>query len=442
MKKKLTIMMFFIMLVGSLLAGCSSGNSDQASDNAGDGNSEGGVVQLTFWRNAGNDVENKVYEDLIKGFEEQNPNIKVKMTPIPFGDYETKLRTALAAGNPPDVMAIDSPNLAAYADAGAIKSIDEYMKSEGNVDDILEGTLSGMKYNDEIYLAPIVESGIAMFYNKNLFEEKGVPFPSEDPNNPWTWEQVLEAAKKLNDPANGVYGIDPAQGFGDGEGPAYFKMPILWQFGAEVLSQDGTTADGYLNSPEAIEALQFYQDLYEKHKVAAVELPPDPFATGKVAISMDGTWALAHLKNNFPDFKLGEDFGIAPLPKAKQKAAPNGGWALGIASKSEHPEEAWKLIQYITSYEGIKTYAEATGDIPARYSVAEDMPELNEYPKNIFVTQAQNYAENRPVTPAYPTVSKAMKELFEDIGISGRNVEAAAAEAVEKIDKEIKKTQN
>jgi maltose-binding protein MalE len=67
------------------------------------------------------------------------------------------------------------------------------------------------------------------------------------------------------------------------------------------------------------------------------------------------------------------------------------------------------------------------------YSVANDFPELNEYPKNIFLQQAQKFSRNRPVIPAYPVVSDAIKTLFEDVGIGRKNVEASAREAVEKI---------
>ncbi|MFJ5759125.1 ABC transporter substrate-binding protein [Neobacillus sp. NPDC093182] len=399
-------------------------------------------VELTFLRNLANPAFNKAYEEVVAAFEAAHPNIKINMQSMHWGsEYELRLRTELAAGNHPDIMAIDSPNLALYANSGSLLSIDSYMKAEGNIEDIPEGILKGLTYKDEIYLAPIVESSIALFYNMNLFREAGIPFPSGNPNNPMTWDEVLEIAKKINNPAKGVIGIDPAQGFGVGEGPAYFKMPILWQFGADVLSPDGSTAQGYLNSPEALQALQFYQDLYHKHGVASAEMPPAPFETDKLGMTVLGSWAMSELQQT-PDFVLGEDFGVAPLPKGQNQVVPNGGWALGISSKSKHPEEAWEFVQFATGYEGSKLFVEISGDLPARYSVAKDFPELNEYPKNIFVQQDQNYSKNRPVTPAYPVISEAIKDLFEEVGLEGKNVEEAANIAVEKINnglKDIKK---
>lgn len=397
-----------------------------------------GRIQLNFWRNGGNVTENKAFEELVSSFEKENPNISVNMKSIPYSDYEIRLRTELAAGNPPDILTIDSPTLALYANTGSLLSIDSNMREEGKIDDIPSSTLKGLTYKGEIYLAPIVESSIALYYNKHLLQDAGIPLPSEDPNKPLTWDEVLEIAKKVNNPAKGVIGIDPAQGFSDGESPAYFKTPLLWQFGANILSPDGTTASGYLDSKEALDALQFYQDLYHKNGVAAFELPPAVFESGKLAMTVLGSWTLADLEKNHPKFKLGEDFGVTPLPKEKYQFVPNGGWALGITSKSKHPKEAWEFIKYVTGYEGMKKYVTITDDVPARYSVAKDFPELNEYPRNIFLQQTQKFSKNRPVTPAYPVVSDAIRRLFEDVGIGGKDVKTSAKEAVEKINSGLK----
>lgn len=395
---------------------------------------------LTFWRNRGNDAENKAYEELVSSFEKANPNIKIQMKTIPYSDYEVRLRTEIATGTPPDIMAIDSPTLALYANAGSLLSIDSYMKSEGSIEDFPTSTLRGLSYNDQIYLAPIAESSIALFYNKHVLKEAGIPFPSSNPNEPLTWDEVIDIAKKVTNPEKGIMGIDPGQGFGEGEAPAYFKMPFLWQFGADVLSPDATTASGYLDSEKAIEALQLYQDFYHKQGVASVEMGTNDFIKGKLAMTVLGSWTLKDFEKN-ADFTLGEDFGVAPLPKGVYQVSPNGGWALGISSQSKYPNEAWKFIKYVTGYEGMKKYVTITSDLPARYSVVKDIPELNQYPLNIFIEQTLRYSQNRPVTPAYPVVSNAIRVLFEDIGIGGKDVHTSAKEAVDKINAGIQEIQ-
>ncbi|XEC94393.1 sugar ABC transporter substrate-binding protein [Paenibacillus tarimensis] len=437
--KRLLISMLALIMVLTVVAACSSSGGEQEQPASGNRQNDAGsqkteTVTLKFWRPSGNDAENGAIAKLIENFEAGHTGIKVELENIPFDSYETKIRTALAGKNAADIIAIDAPTMPSYANAGALYDLTPHMEADADLSDIPEGVLESMKYNGKIYIAAISEANLAMFYNKKMFEAKGIPLPPANVDEAWTWEQVLDAAKQLNDPDNGIYGLDPAEGFGGGEGPAYFKTPILWQFGAEVLSPDGSTAKGYLDSEEAKEALRFYQALYHEHKVSPFELPPDPFATGKVAMSVSGIWMLAHFKNNFPDFKFGEDWDIAPLPKAKRQAMANGSWTFGITADSKHPEEAWKLINYMTSTEGAKIYAETTGAMPVRYSVVDQIPTMQEHPYSVFVGQLQKFSKPRPVTPAYPAVSAAIRELFEDVGLGNRDVDAAAAEAVKKID--------
>jgi fructooligosaccharide transport system substrate-binding protein len=423
----------------TVLAACSNsgGEQGQSASNEpknGESSPKTETVTLKFWRPSGNDAENGAISKLIENFEAKNPGIKVELENIPFDNYETKIRTALAGKNAADIIAIDAPTMPSYANAGALYDLTPHMEADANLSDIPDGVLESMKYDGKIYIAAISEANLAMFYNKKMFEAKGIPLPSKNVDEAWTWEQVLDAAKKLNDPAKGVYGLDPAEGFGGGEGPAYFKTPILWQFGAEVLSPDGSSAKGYLDSNEAKEALSFYQSLYQEYKVSPFELPPDPFPTGKVAISVNGIWALSHFANNFPDFKLGEDWDIAPLPKVKRQAMANGSWTFGITADSKYPKEAWQLINYMTGTEGAKIYADMTGAMPVRYSVVDQTPKMKEYPYTVFVGQLQKFSRPRPITPAYPAVSAAIRELFEDVGQGNRDVNAAAADAVKKID--------
>lgn len=391
-------------------------------------------VTLTFWRNSGNDAENAAYEKLVAQFNMNNPTITIEMNPIPYSDYDTKLRTSIASGNPPDIMTIDAPSMASYAEAGALKPLTGFFKSDGNLEDIPTATLSAYTYKNDIFMAPLTESSIALFYNKKMFETKGIPLPSKNPEEPLTWEQVLDAAKKLTDSSKGIYGIDPAQGFQNAGATAYFKYPIIWQFGGEVMNADGTTSKGELDSPATKKALQFYADLYNKDKVSALEYPPDPFPNGKLAMTVDGSWSLSHYASDFPDFKLGEDYDIAPLPKGTRQAVANGSWSLAISSKSKHAEAAWKFVNFVTGYEGQKAYVAMTKDIPVRYSVAKEIAELNDYPKNIFVVQNQKFGRSRPITPIFPQMSDAVNKVFEEVTIGKRDIDTSVADAIKKID--------
>ncbi|MDX8045527.1 sugar ABC transporter substrate-binding protein [Gracilibacillus sp. S3-1-1] len=397
-------------------------------------------VHLTFWRNFGNTAENEAYRELIRDFEIEHPHVNINMQEIEYSNYEVKLRTELVTEKGPDIMAIDSPNLGLYANAGILLPLTSFVERDIDIqDDFPPSIIEGLNYQDDLYLMPIIESSIALYYNKNIFEAADMPFPDKSAVNPMTWEETIEIAKTLQSKEQAVYGIDPAQGFGTGESPAYFKLPFLWQFDANILSPDVSTASGYLDSEEAIEALQFYQDLYHKEEVAALELPAKAFETNQLAMTVLGSWAITELEKD--GFVLGEDFGVAPLPKADKQVVPNGSWALGISAQTEYPDEAWEFIRYATSYDAMKKYVTITKDIPARYSVAEDLPIFNEYPYNIFLHQAYYYSKNRPVTPTYPEISTVVRNLFEDVGIAKKDVRASVEEAVEIINERIKEVE-
>ncbi|MFD2879875.1 ABC transporter substrate-binding protein [Paenibacillus rhizoplanae] len=151
------------MLACGLLAGCGS-KGDNAQPEAGASSApKEEKVSLTFWRNSGNDAENSAYDKLVASFNEAHPNIKVEMSPIPYADYDTKLRTSIASGSPPDIMAVDGPNMASYAQAGALQPLTAFFKKDGNLEDIPESTIATYTYNNEIYMAPLTESSIALF---------------------------------------------------------------------------------------------------------------------------------------------------------------------------------------------------------------------------------------------------------------------------------------
>ena len=423
MKKKVkaVYLLVAVVLALSVLAGCSGGGGS------------GGKVTITYWRHD-NEAEVKALNQLIASFEKEHTNIKVKMEVIPYDDYETKIRTALAGGKAPDIMGIDGPFVASYAHQEAIIPLDTYFAANGDLDDITAPVRESLTYNGKIWAAPLNDASVAMFYNKKLFADNNIPLPSENPDEAWTWEQVLEAAKKINNPEKNIYGWEPAWGVGGGEGSAFVKMSLLWQAGAEVLSEDGKTANGYLNSPETKRALEFFSGLYNDSKVAPKELPPEAFESGKLGIMMNGPWHLPYLENSFPDFK---DWAVAPLWKDKKQVTPMGSWNMGITKKSKHPDEAWEFVNWVTGKEGAKVWYEVTKNLPARLSVSEAFPELQQYPLNIWVKQSSTYAKPRPVSPAYPAISKAITELFEDVTLANRNVDEAMNAAVEKVDKAI-----
>ncbi|MBW5444811.1 extracellular solute-binding protein [Cohnella sp. CFH 77786] len=435
-----------ILALCMLIAGCGGGSGGKPSAQASapsssspasaspSASAEPEKVEITHWRYE-NDNETKTIRALIDSFQKKYPHITVKLELIPAEQYETKIRTAMAGQSAPDIMAVDAPTIASYASQEAIIPLDEYMNADGDKDDILKPVLGSITYKDHIYAAPLQNHSLVLFYNKKMFEEKGIPLPSKNPDEPLAWEQLLDAAKKLTDPAKGVYGLNPIfKGFTGGEAPPYGEMPWIWQAGGEIISPDGKTSRGYLDSSESKSALEFVRKLFNEYKVSPKELPQDPLPNGKVAIDIQSPGYLNSLKSKYPDFKLGEDFDIMPLPKNARQATPMGSWNLAITSQSKHPKESWMFINWVTGVDGAVEWYKGTGNLPARQSTVDAIPELNQYPLNVFAGQSVKYAHPRPVTPAYPVISETIRELFEEIGIGNHSVDEAVEKAVKKID--------
>ncbi|GAB2572250.1 ABC transporter substrate-binding protein [Gracilibacillus alcaliphilus] len=422
MKKILVVISIVLMSV--LFIAC---NNDSATD----GGSEDGVVELSFWRHE-HPEEEAALRNLIESFEEEHPNIKVNMEIQT--DYETAIRTALSGGTAPDIMQIDGPTLASYAENGAILPLDEYYERDGGKDDLLDSVVESLTYEDQMYAAPLNDASVAMFYNKKLFEENGVELPPTEAEEAWTWEEVLEAAKQITDAENGIYGWQPSMGgVQPGEAQVFSLLPYLWQAGGDIVDEDITTASGYLDSDESIRALDFIRSLYHEEGVAPIEQQEDPFPNGVLGISVVGPWEIAYLENEFPDFVFGEDWDIAPLWRDSEQVTPNGSWNMAITSQSDFPDEAWLFIDWVTGEEGAKVWYEKTRNLPARESTMEAFEDLNSHPMKIFVDQAREYAKPRPVTPDYIVISQTFGDLFESVVINNSDVGTAVEGAVEDI---------
>jgi ABC-type glycerol-3-phosphate transport system substrate-binding protein len=402
-------------------------------------------VTIRYWRHPF-DPEVNTARAIAKTFMEKNPNIEVVLETYP--DYETKIRTAIAGGVAPDIMGIDSPLVASYAYEGAIIPLDDYYATiPGSKEDLIDAALNALTWRGHIWAGPLNESNVGIWYGRVPMEKAGIT-PPDKVDDAWTWDQLLEAAKKLTLDANGrtavdpdfdpnnvvQWGILPSMHLGIGEGAQYVNMTWIWQNGGEILSPDATKASGYFDSPASIEALQWWGDLFNVHHVAPMEGIPEGIETGKIVMWISGPWMIGYWRDKYPDFQ----YGLAPLAYNKRRVSPSGSWNMAITKQSKHPDEAWLYIDAVTGKEGSKIWYEQTRNLPARKSTYEAFPDLGQYPMNIFSEQLQKYAHPRPVTPAYPVVTDSLGKAFDDVQ-HGKPAAEAAAEFVAVVDRALAK---
>ncbi len=363
-----------------------------------------------------------------------NLDFDVEIIEYPQAEYETKIKQNFS-GTPTDLVLMDGPNVAFYANSGVLEPLNSYWDPT-DFQDLVGSAQSAMQWNGSIWAAPLNESNTVLWYNKKVFDELKIEVPTKV-DDAWTFEKLAEVCDKIVKEKAGMFAIQPQMFTMDqkNEGMTFTEQLWVWMAGGDFLSPDGKTASGYMDSAETKRGLQFYADLYTKG-YASTDAIPNAFETEKVAMWINGPWMLGVWKDQFPDFYNG-GWGAMPMPRDKQGASGSGSWNIAISAKSAHKAEAWQAIQAITGKAGQAIWCDKTGNLPARKSVLESSPTYKEYPYDIINEQLVKTAHARPVTPFYPAISEATINLFADLAF-GESVDDSVAKALTKMNEALK----
>jgi ABC-type glycerol-3-phosphate transport system substrate-binding protein len=283
-------------------------------------------------------------EVAVKGYEAAN-NAKVEVTSYPYLELQDKLLLAAASGAAPDVLYLDQIWVAGYAGANYVTPIDDLMAgADIKKEDYFPGAWDSAFYQGKQWGVPFdVGVWAVLYYNKDMFQAAGL-----DPNRPpTTWAELKADAAALTKPPK-QYGF--ASWFGIGGAELYIHDAWAMSGGGEIV--DPATNKAVLNQPPSVNALQFYKDMEAYGPVGTVGRDEEAgltlFTAGQAAMVLYGEWGPDTIESRSP----GLNYGVAllPVPAAGDKSVGAlGGFDLGISSKSQHKDLAWKLIQYLTN---------------------------------------------------------------------------------------------
>ncbi len=312
-----------------------------------------GTVRVGSWD--GGDAL-KPLNDAIAKFQAKYPSVKVQLESVPQG-YGDKLLTQFAAGTAPDVFQVGDGDAAKFASQGVLEELDPYITGDDPLDmSVFYPAVAAIgQVGGKTYLLTKDYSPLVLFYNKKLFDEAGVEYPSDK----WTWDDFLKAAQTLTKTANGKttqWGVQLPDGWGDW---VWLRgiLPIIYQNGGDIVTADGKTT-GAMNSEATIAAVQWYVDLFTKYKVAPTKEDvasfqgADLFQTGKVAMLWTGRWPLQGYQAD-PKF----NFGTAQLPMGKARGNSICWAGFAMYSKGQNKPAAWAFLKYITAGEGAQEFA-------------------------------------------------------------------------------------
>jgi len=403
-----------VVLGSLLLAGCAGGGGPAKKQ-----------LRLFTWTPPD---ELAINQRLIAEFERAHPDIDVQLINDPSQGAMQKLQTMISAGTAPDVMSIHGAFFVPFAAKGALLNLEPYAKAdrEFNLADFYPRLLDLCRYQGKLYSLPRYASVYVLFYNRDLFDQAGVPYPDDS----WTWETFRRAAQKLtvrsDDPTKARYGCAV-----DFWGSRVY--PWIWANGGAVVSPDGKRC--VVDSPEAQGALQFLVDLNRKYGVVAPTSQADhretkeKFKAGRVAMFMSGAWDIQVLKQ-----ATTLNWDVAPLPKAKVRTTLLGDENYAISARTRHPQEAWALLAFLLGSKAQITMANELEKQPSRISVSTGpyLAAKSAYNRKVFV-DAVGYGQLAPNLPEWDRVSHYLQDELDRMWLGKVSVAEGTKKAAERV---------
>ena len=374
---------------------------------SGKGDSKGKETVLVFKHGkiAGDPEQ---FKHLIRKFEDENPGIIVKDEVLPAStDEQHQFYVINLEGKSSDfdVLSMDVVWVPEFARAGWLRNLSHLLRGNKK-NDFFPGPLNAVTFRREIYAIPwYIDAGI-LYYRKDLLRRYGFEPPK-------TWQSLITTAQYITSKEQGIYGfIWQGKQY---EGLVCNVLEYFWGNGGDVLNDSIVVID----SSENEEALGFMRDLIVKYRVTpslvttAIEEPTRHiFGNGKALFMRNWPYAWNIFERQGSPVR--GKVGVARLPSFKEgvSASTLGGWQLGINRFSRYPEEAEKLVRFLTSAEAQKLLAISIGYKPTRKALYKDKDLLREQPFIASLYDVFMNARPRPVSPYYMMITQVMQPEF------------------------------
>ncbi len=398
-KKKILVSLLTAAVTLTMLAGCGSGQDNAASnaDNAGNTSAatEGNAadegteqeasteeeVELTFGF-FGDDPEAEMKMGLANAYMEEHPNVKIEFEYCSGADYLTKLQTWFSSEETPDVFALASDQLYPYKDSLLFEDLKPYIENDGCSEYWdMDSVEANWKTDDgRIVAAPFVSKTFAIAYNKALFDQAQIPYPTSD----WTEKDMLDAAEKISALGDDIYGIRWG-----------VRVPEFYRnlYGNMFYDVENTKMNVEGNE-EFKATITMFVDSIQRG------LAPDEtdgvistggFETGKFGMALSATWDMSTYES-----AIGDSFqwDVVELPINEQfntrwlTSFRGNGWCM--SSKSKYKDVCWDFIKYMTTTEEAAKAAQSIG-IPnfqpyvSSDEYLNDFGEGTPYNKSVFI---------------------------------------------------------
>lgn len=419
------------------LTACVPGQSAEEPIEGGGVGTEAEPVEIRMIANEA--FANQWQDQMVPEFNKKFPHVKVTIDGVPYTELLAKSMLDATSDDPTyDVIVSDDNWIPQLADVGAVLDLKEeateWTADDYDWDDFNAAPLAAGEWDGHQYGVPLRSNLLMMYTNKSLYEDAGLEAPTSD----ITWDEYLDQLPDLvrdtdDDGKPDVFGVD-----------TYFARepltPTIWQTilnsnGGQLLTEDGEVA---FDNEQGVEALQTHVDLLESAPPGAVshtyQEPLESFRQGKVASMF--TWGSVYkataVDQDTTTLKP-DEVGLQVMPVGSEgPGAHRGIWNGSVASRSEHPEAAWTLLQWLSSTEGEIWQSTELGVFPARKSTLATTPS-EEWLVPVFEALQEGFdaAEAGQMWRPRLTNSDAVQQILADETSRATAGEITAEEAIE-----------
>jgi len=392
-----------------LLTGCGRGDGGAGgSESKGPIDDEPATGTVEVWA-MGN--EGEVLGELAARFEEENPDVTVDVTAVPWESAHDRIATAIAGGETPDITMLGTTWVGEFAATGAFEPTPDDLVDE---DSFFEGSWNTTVVDDVAYGVPWYVDTRVLYYRTDLAEAAGVEAPE-------TWDEYQAFAKALQG-QGATSGVSlPPGGFDSWQ----YVTPLAWQQGGDILDGDTFTLD----SPEWQEAFEFYASFFEEGISEPVRLEggeiEQKFISGEVGSFFSGPYHVSLLLEQGGE-EFADKFAVAMVPGADSRTSFTGGGNLAVFDDSDNRDASWKFVRWLSQPETQVEWYDISTDLPSVQSAWDDPVFADDPYLSVFGEQLTD-SKAPPAIPTWAQVSAVIDQELEKVTRGETSVEDAIA---------------
>mgnify|MGYP002507922561 FL=1 len=427
LKKLTALCLAGAMVLSTAACGGGSGDSGSSGGDGGSGSSEGGELSISIWDTNQEPGINEILADFT-----EETGIKTKLTVVKWDEYWTMLEAGAQGGSLPDVFWMHSNESERYMSNDMLLDLTDKIAESDLIDpaNYPEDIWGLYTHEDKYYAVPKDVDTIALWYNKTMFDEAELEYPTAD----WTWDDMFEAAKKLTKDDGSQYGLALRN---DNNQAGYYNM--IYDNGGYVINDDRTKS-GW-DDPKTIEAMEQVEEYIKAGVMPSMETMSENgedvlFQSGKVAMVLQGSWMLAAYRDNE---YTAENCDCVELPKSattdRRVSIYNGlGWA--ASASGSNTENAWKLIEYLGSEAAQKKQAELGVTMSAYIGTSDAWADSADFNLEAYLNMMDDMVI-RPYSKSTVTWENEDNEILKEVYTGDKSMADACKEMADQMNEKL-----